>query len=195
MEIIAQQPETSTKRQRRKISVRGVGRVFGKRKRVLVLGGMFALLVVTGYLNFALNTAPDVPTGGPATQNTFASHREERNQFKSKTLAQIDSSLGKDNITDEQRTALKNDHAELIRRKNVVNNAEAAFDLLLGKERSFITFENGHFLVLIDQPADWVYTHKGELKMHICNAYGRPDGAGLTADRIDIQSQKSTSAN
>ncbi|MCL2846907.1 MAG: SpoIIIAH-like family protein [Firmicutes bacterium] len=80
MEIVAQpQEEVTTKRGGKKFSVRGA---LGKRRKVMILAGMFVLLVVTGYLNWSLNnTTPEVgggTGGGGNNQHMFYTFRQVR---------------------------------------------------------------------------------------------------------------------
>jgi len=65
MEIVAQE-QTEVKQQGRvSRGARKVGGFMRRRKKMLILGGMFVLLIVTGYLNWALNSStPEVGGGG-----------------------------------------------------------------------------------------------------------------------------------
>lgn len=92
MEIVAQ-PQTEVKRSRgRNINIRGF---LGKRKKMLILTGMFVLLIVTGYLNWTLNSGtPDVGGGGGAgagtQQHMFVTFRQVRQTERASQLAMLE---------------------------------------------------------------------------------------------------------
>ena len=85
MEIVAQ-PQTEAKQSRVPRPVRKVGGFMRRRKKMLILSGMFVLLIVTGYLNWALNSrTPEVGGGGggggggnAGQQHMIASFRQDR---------------------------------------------------------------------------------------------------------------------
>ena len=56
----------------------GVKTLFTKRKKLLVLGTMFVLLCVTGYLNFALNSKSVNTSAGMVETNLFTMFRTTR---------------------------------------------------------------------------------------------------------------------
>jgi len=62
MEIVEQPAAPKKERKsRRKINMRGA---FSRRRKILILTGMFVLLIVTGYLNFTLNNNNNTQVGG-----------------------------------------------------------------------------------------------------------------------------------
>jgi len=97
MEIVAQ-PQTEAKQSRFKMrrpsmpNMRGAGTFVRRRKKMLILSGMFVLLIVTGYLNWTLNSStPEVGGGGSGgggggnagtQQHMFYSFRSERDNLR-----------------------------------------------------------------------------------------------------------------
>lgn len=62
---------------------------FTKRKKILILVGMFALLAVTGYLNFALNRG-NAPVGGGGQQSSqtfFTTFHAQRADERAASIA------------------------------------------------------------------------------------------------------------
>jgi len=64
MEIVEQQPEILEIEAKEKTPGR-FRRAFTKRRKMMILAGMFVLLIVTGYLNFALNNNTSAVDGRP----------------------------------------------------------------------------------------------------------------------------------
>ena len=71
---------------------------FTKRKKILILVGMFALLAVTGYLNFALNKGGSTPAGG-GTQSSasfFTTFHAQRADERTASIAILTSMSAED---------------------------------------------------------------------------------------------------
>lgn len=71
---------------------------FSKRKKIFILAGMFALLAVTGYLNFTLNKGAD-QVGGKDYQSSasfFATFHEQRADERASSIAILTSMSAED---------------------------------------------------------------------------------------------------
>jgi len=62
-----------------------------KRKKIVVLTSMIALLVITGFLNFTLNNQGSDPAGSPVVTDFFASFRADRLETRNQQIALLDS--------------------------------------------------------------------------------------------------------
>jgi hypothetical protein len=82
LEVFMEQITQTTKQKK------GFSMNFTKRKKILILVGMFALLAVTGFLNFTLNQEPR-PTGGgqQTTQSFFTTFHAQRADERAASIA------------------------------------------------------------------------------------------------------------
>lgn len=70
---------------------------FTKRKKILILVGMFALLAVTGYLNFALNKGSQPAGGGvQSSQSFFTTFHAQRADERAASIAILSSMAAED---------------------------------------------------------------------------------------------------
>ena len=84
MEIV-ENPDIVQPKQKKKFNTKGF---FTKRRKVMILAGMFVLLVITGYLNFTLNNqTPEVGGGTQQQQHIFTMFRQTRQSERASQLA------------------------------------------------------------------------------------------------------------
>ena len=87
---------------------------FTKRKKILILVGMFALLAVTGYLNFALNRGSQPAGGGvQSSQSFFTTFHAQRADERAASIAILSSMAAEDSGYSAEARA--NASAQLMR--------------------------------------------------------------------------------
>jgi len=102
----------------------GFRQALSKRKKIFVLAGMVALLIVTGVLNIVLNNteAPPVVGGGGDTRTLFQTYRIDRQATREQTLLALEAIIAAESTSaaarqqaEEQRLAItQNMEVELI---------------------------------------------------------------------------------
>jgi len=99
---------------------------FTKRRKLMILAGMFVLLIVTGYLNFSLNSGTPVGGGGgaQAVQCMFTFTREQRTTQRNVQLSTLNSIINN-----------SNDPAEVERASNARHELLAIMEFEGGAER------------------------------------------------------------
>lgn len=89
--------------------------MFSKKKKIIILSVMVALLVVTGYLNIALNKSSDnfIETG---TKNTdfYSSYRDDRQESRETAILYYDSIIADSTSSAEAKTLAENSRKVLI---------------------------------------------------------------------------------
>lgn len=96
-------------------------------KKVIILCSMVALLVLTGVLNFALNSdwfskSPsdgDQLTGGDAVETFFSTYRTSRETARAEEMSYLEAIIASETSTEEAKAT-----AETMR-ENLLNNIEA----------------------------------------------------------------------
>lgn len=127
MEIVSQTPEQEniSAKPKRKRNWRGG---FLRRRKMLILVGMFALLIVTGYLNFALNSGgtPEVGAGGGGQQqqNMFQMFRTTRAAERASQLAILENMATSQAFSAEARANAETQKLELLAAMEFERQAE-----------------------------------------------------------------------
>ncbi|MBR1867681.1 MAG: SpoIIIAH-like family protein [Clostridia bacterium] len=98
-----------------------------KRKKVIVLSCMIALLVTTAVLNFVLSSSVVGNNGveAVATANYFTEMKSTRNSSRSKQLEQIDEIISSASAADETKAealAMKLKLSEISEKENLLEN-------------------------------------------------------------------------
>lgn len=91
-------------------------------KKVLVLCCMVALLVVTGVLNYVLNTQingdaknpVDNLGDGPAVETFFASHRSNRESARAEEFSYLDAIISSDSTSETVKASAEEKQVELL---------------------------------------------------------------------------------
>ena len=91
-----------------------------KRKKIIILSVMFVLLVVTGYLNIALNKASTttVSNENVLTGNFFVTYRTDRQSTREQEIAYYDAIIASANSSSEAKA-----NAE-AKKQDLINNME-----------------------------------------------------------------------
>jgi len=149
MEIVSHTQEQPTKAKRRmgRINFRGA---FRGRRKVVILAGMFALLIVTGYLNFALSSgAPEVQ--GQANQTMFQMFRTTRQAERTSQLAILENMALSQHFSAEARANAEAQKLELLAAIAFETAAEGL--ILAAGFRDVVVSKNGENVnVLVQNP-------------------------------------------
>ena len=119
---------------------------FTKRRKVLILAGMFVLLIVTGYLNFALNST-DPPIGGPTT-NSFDVLRQTRADDRASQITILTAMSNNDSLEQAERADAGRQKLELM---DIINFERTAENLIIaeGFTDAVVNKNQGNINVLI----------------------------------------------
>jgi len=133
MEIVEEVQEQEPKVKRR-LSLKGA---FTRRRKILILAGMFVLLVVTGFLNFSLNNQTPEVGGGQANQiHAFDMFRQNRASERSTQIAILENIvMSTTGYSEAARTQAEQQKLALIEARNFENSAES----LIKTQMSFLT--------------------------------------------------------
>ncbi|MCL2569845.1 MAG: SpoIIIAH-like family protein [Firmicutes bacterium] len=147
MEIVEQQPEVKTKR---RINFRGA---FTKRRKMMILAGMFVLLIVTGYLNFTLNNrAPEVGGDYRQQQHVFQIFRQTRTAERTSQLAILENiALSTSGYSEQARLNAETQKLELLQAIAFETAAENLI-LALGFQDAIVSKNGGNINVLVRTP-------------------------------------------
>jgi len=87
-----------------------------KRKKIIVLSVMFVLLVVTGYLNIALNKTTTTPTANTnvVTGNFFVTYRTDRQSTRDQEIAYYDAIIASSSSSSEAKANAESKKQDLI---------------------------------------------------------------------------------
>ena len=87
-----------------------------KRKKIIILSVMFVLLVVTGYLNIALNKTTSIPTTSEnvVTGNFFVTYRTDRQSTRDQEIAYYDAIIASSSSSAEAKASAEAKKQELI---------------------------------------------------------------------------------
>jgi hypothetical protein len=77
--------------------------LFTKRRKFVILTGMFLLLCVTGYLNFALNNNNPSQVGGEVQTNVFTAFRNTRADERARDIMIYENMIGNSNYSQESQ--------------------------------------------------------------------------------------------
>ncbi len=89
--------------------------MFSKKKKIIILSVMVALLIVTGYLNIALNKSSDnfIETG-TKTADFYSSYRDDRQESRETAILYYDSIIADSTSSAEAKSLAENSRKELI---------------------------------------------------------------------------------
>ncbi|MCL2756045.1 MAG: SpoIIIAH-like family protein [Firmicutes bacterium] len=170
MEIV-QQPAPE-KKERRKINLRGS---FVRRRKVLILTGMFVLLIVTGYLNFALNSN-STPVGGGGgtgqTMNSFAMLRQTRDTNRQIQKLALESIIASNNVTEAERSQATETKLALI---NTMEFETAAEGLIKGQghQDAVVQKNNDNVNVLVRTQGNLTPNEVTQIQLIVDSVLGR----------------------
>ncbi len=88
-----------------------------KKKKIIVLVGMVALLVLTGCLNYFLNRPDSQPAGGDSSvtySDYFAASRADRDSSRSETVMYYETIIGNEATSAEAKANAEADLAALV---------------------------------------------------------------------------------
>ncbi len=88
-----------------------------KKKKIIVLASMVALLVLTGCLNYFLNRPADQPAGGDSSvtySDYFAASRADRDTSRSETVLYYETIIGNEATSAEAKANAEKDLAALV---------------------------------------------------------------------------------
>lgn len=127
---------------------REVGKMLTKKKKIFILFGMVALLVVTGCLNLFLNrNAENVPTGAYESASFLTSYRMNKKETR-ETMLSYYNNIIKTSTDSEQiieTNALITGLAEKMERETVLEGMIMA----AGYDDAVVTDSNGSYTVMV----------------------------------------------
>ena len=88
--------------------------MFSKKKKIIILTIMVALLVVTGYLNIALNNNVTQPTSTTSNLDFYDSYRETRDTKRQESIALYDAIIADSTSSAEAKADAEAKRQELI---------------------------------------------------------------------------------
>lgn len=89
--------------------------MFSKKKKIIILSVMVALLVVTGYLNIALNNnVDDTVTTNTNAADFYASYRDDREESRETAILYYASIIADSTSSEEAKTLAERSLQELI---------------------------------------------------------------------------------
>ena len=88
--------------------------MLSKKKKVIILVVMVALLVVTGYLNIALNNNVSTPTSTTVAADFYAGYRADRQNSRETAIMYYDSIIASADSSEEAKTMAAQSRQELI---------------------------------------------------------------------------------
>ena len=168
MEIIQAEPQQKTSRKR---NWKGA---FSKRRKIIILTGMFVLLVVTGWLNFSLNNrTPEVGGGGQVTNQTaFQMFRNTRHTERQTQLAILANMAQNPAVSPEERESASEQRRLLLEAIEFETNAEGLI-LMKGFEDVAVTKTRGNVNVMIKTPVNLTEPQVASIQSTLNNVAGR----------------------
>ena len=157
MEIVAMPQEGQPKKKKRgvrgKINWRAA---FTKRRKIMILAGMFVLLVVTGYLNFTLNSNRSDEVGGGGTagtgQTVFQMFRQTRQAERTSQLAILENIALSESYSATARAQAEQQKLQLLANMHFETMAEG-FIMNEGWVQDVVVSKNGENInVLVRNP-------------------------------------------
>jgi len=138
---------------------------FSKRRKVMILAGMFVLLIVTGYLNFAMNNQSPPPVGGGTQTNMFNVFRQNRSDERASQIAILTAMATNDSgFTEAERTDAGRQKLELM---DIINFETTAEGLIMqeGFQDVVVNKNQGNINVLIRNPENITQQEANKVKM------------------------------
>ncbi len=86
-----------------------------KKKKIIILSVMAVLLVVTGYLNIALNRGVVETGGNVTTANFFSTYRSDRESVRSEEIKYYDAIIASAESSAEAKASAETKKADLIK--------------------------------------------------------------------------------
>ncbi|MBO4823470.1 MAG: SpoIIIAH-like family protein [Clostridia bacterium] len=152
MEVVAQQP----KKQHRLGSVKNFfGAIFNKKvRKIALMTGLLALLVVTGYLNFSLNQkAVSINAGSKTETNMFVTLKENRADSRTAQQMLLQEIVANQAASEEARAEAQTALTNLAETIAYENNTENLISAQCGYE-DVIVSRNGNKLNVIVKSAE-----------------------------------------
>ena len=169
MEIIAQEPQIKTKA-RGKTNLRGF---FTKRRKMLLLVGMFALLIVTGYLNFSLNNRTPEVGGGTQQQSIFEMFRQTRHTERQSQIAILENIVASSSHSDAAKRQAEEQKLALLSNINFENTAEG-WIAAAGYKDVVVSRNGANINVLVRQEATLTREDIGKIQLILNDVEGTP---------------------
>jgi stage III sporulation protein AH len=123
--------------------------MLSKKKKIIILCGMVALLVVTGVLNIVLNRAAETPVEGQQDYRTiFQTYREDRTATRAETMLYLDSIIASESSSAEAVKSAQDQKLQLT----LYMEQELALEGLIkgiGFEDAFITLSTENVNVIV----------------------------------------------
>lgn len=152
VEVVAQQP----KKQHRLGSVKNFfGAIFNKKvRKIALMTGLLALLVVTGYLNFSLNQkAVSINAGSKTETNMFVTLKENRADSRTAQQMLLQEIVANQAASEEARAEAQTALTNLAETIAYENNTENLISAQCGYE-DVIVSRNGNKLNVIVKSAE-----------------------------------------
>lgn len=122
-----------------------------KFKKVLILGGFCALLLITGGVNIMIN---NLATGEPSTNvvstsNFFSNYRTDRQDTRSQEILYLDAIIASEATSAESRSLAEAERLELVTNMELIMNLE---NLILAKGFSdvAVSTSSGNISVMVE---------------------------------------------
>lgn len=153
MEIVQRNQTKQPKAKRVKGEGGGFKAMFTKRRKILILSGMFALLLVTGYLNFTLNNAGSADVNTQVNTNLFRMFKDTRADERARDILIYENMVGNSKYS---ATAQASAEAKLLEiRDNVAfETAAEGFILTEGYADVIVNRSNGFVNVLLKKDSN-----------------------------------------
>ena len=177
MAIIAQEPEVQTKVKRGR-KVRGF---FTRRRKMLLLVGMFALLIVTGYLNFSLNNNTPEVGGGTGQQSIFEMFRQTRHTERQSQIVILENIVASENHSEDARRQAEQQKLSLLAAINFENTAEGWIGAA-GFSDVVVSRTGDNINVLVRQEATLTREDIGRIQLILNDV----EGSAIQIERIFI---------
>ncbi|MBS7401333.1 MAG: SpoIIIAH-like family protein [Eubacteriales bacterium] len=152
MEVVAQQPKKHHRLGKMK---NFFGTVFNKKvRKIALMTGLLALLVVTGYLNFSLNQkAVSINAGSKTETNMFVTLKENRADSRSAQQMLLQEIVANQSASEEARAEAQTALTNLAETIAYENNTENLISAQCGYE-DVIVSRNGSKLNVIVKSAE-----------------------------------------
>ena len=126
-----------------------------KKKKIIVLASMVALLVLTGCLNYFLNRPGSSPAGGDSAlsySDYFAASRADRDTSRQETVSYYETIIGNEATSAEAKANAETDLAALVAGIDVEQRLETLIKAL-GYSDCLVTVGNENINVIIKSGA------------------------------------------
>ena len=123
--------------------------MLSKKKKIIILSGMVALLVVTGVLNIVLNNRVEETAGTHQEyQSLFQTYRTDRSATRDQTMLYLDAIIASDASSQEAIAAAEEQKLALTRNMEVELALEGLIKAV-GFEDAFITMSTENVNVIV----------------------------------------------